>query len=729
MGIPGCCRVREGQETLRLRRQRQDRLTGPCEPKTTLALLQFNSVAAACDATPAILATKPSAVELIDQMLLRLTQQIPAYSRMLTFIEGDPAAVLIVEYYGHTETELTHKLDRLENLMCSSDLPSRPTAIRRAMTERDQTNVWGVRKVSLGLLMSIQGDAKPIPFIEDAAVPVEHLGAYVREVERLFADHGVKAGYYAHASAGCLHIRPLINTKDRDQVATMRAVAEGVLEIVIRLRGAMSGEHSDGLARSCWNERLFGPELYSTFREIKRVFDPQNIFNPGKVVDAADMTENLRYGPHYQTIDLQTHLDFSREGGFARAVEQCNGAGICRKSDGVMCPSFQVTREEEHSTRGRANALRAALSGILPPSALTDKRMHEVLDLCLSCKACKAECPSAVDMAKIKAEFMAHYISHHSVSLNALLLANLNALSRWAHRFAPLVNPLMHSVPIRWLNEKLFGIAQQRQLPAFAWRTFRSQYRCKETVNGPTVVLFTDTFTDYYHPEIGLAAVKVLNAAGFAVQLVDKQGCCGRPMISTGLLNQARSCAQRNVAALAPYAEQGIPIVGLEPACLLTLRDEYLDFLPGDEAAQAVAQHSFMIEEFLSSLAERGESKIKWRTQSRKVIVHGHCHQNALIGTSPLLTMLRLPGWDVEEIPSGCCGMAGAWGYKADHYSMSQTIGEDRLFPEIRAAAHETLIVASGGSCRDQIAHFTDRTAKHPISLLAAALHTKQLNE
>ncbi|MFQ5409033.1 MAG: (Fe-S)-binding protein, partial [Anaerolineales bacterium] len=458
-------------------------------------------------------------------------------------------------------------------------------------------------------------------------------------------------------------------------------------------------------------------------RTLKKALDPRGILNPGKVVDAEDMRANLRYGEQYETITLQTQLDFSADGGFARAVEMCNGAGVCRKADGVMCPSFQATREEEHSTRGRANALRAALSGHLPPSALTDKRMYDVLDLCLECKACKAECPSGVDMAKIKAEFLAQYYAQNGVPLRARLFANINALSRLAHPLAGLANFALGLAPVRWANEKVVGISRQRRLPRFASKTFRQIANPQSQIANPqSVVLFVDTFTDYNHPEIGVAALKLLTAAGFAVEIVPQQGCCGRPMISRGLLEQARERARANVAALAPFAKRGIPIVGLEPACLLTLRDEYLALLPGDAAAQALAQQAVMIEEFLAQEARAGDLSLAWKPEQRNVLVHGHCYQKALVGTGPLLAMLRLPGWDVAEIPSGCCGMAGSWGYEAEHYEISAAVGEDRLFPAVRGADSGTVIAAAGTSCRDQIGHFTERKAIHPVVLLAEAL-------
>ncbi len=701
---------------------------------TVLCVVHFDSVAAAAEATPTILECQPSAIELIDHVMINLTRAFPAYARQLTFIQGNPGAILVVEFFGESEVELIAQIEKLETHLRSGGVAK---TFVRAITPNEQANVWGVRKVGLGILQSMKGDAKPLAFMEDVAVPVERLGEYVRTVEQLFKEHGVDSAYYAHASAGCLHIRPVINLKNADGIQKMRAIGQAVIEVVIAMGGAMSGEHGDGLSRSVWNGRLFGPELYGAFREVKRLFDPEGRLNPGKVVDAQDLMENLRYGADYHVREIATHLSFVSEGGFARAVEQCNGAGVCRKADGTMCPSYMATREEEHSTRGRANALRAALSGRLPPGEFTSERMHAVLDLCLECKACKAECPSGVDMAKIKYEFLAHYQAEHGVPLRSRFFGNIHSVSRFAasRRVSPLVNFALSLSPVRWLNEKVLGIARQRLLPPFAAQSFRDGYRKSHASSRSTpvgrvgphgstqrqVVLFTDTFTDFNHPDIGVAAVKVLEAAGCEVLLAN-HGCCGRPMISKGLLDQAKAAAARNVSALADFAGRGMPIVGLEPSCLLTLRDEYLDLLPDDPRAKQVAEKTLLIEEFLSSLAERGELHLRWKAQARRVLVHGHCYQKALTGTGPLLQMLRLPGWEVSEINSGCCGMAGSFGYEAEHYGLSQTIGEERLFPAVRSADAETAIAASGMSCRHQIEGGTGRTPRHPIQLLADAL-------
>ena len=703
-----------------------------CVPRpklTALCIVHFDSVAQAAEATSTILECQPSAVELMDALMINLTRAAPAYARQLTFIEGNPGAILVVEFFGESEAHLVAQIERLEQRL--HDRRAADTFVR-AMTSAQQADVWGVRKVGLGLLTSMRGDAKPLAFMEDVAVPVERLGEYVRTTERLFREFGVDSAYYAHASAGCLHIRPVISLKSAEGIVKMKAIGAAVLDVVIAMGGAMSGEHGDGLSRSVWNGKLFGPELYDVFRSVKQLFDPHQRLNPGKIVgdplqgvDVQDLDENLRYGPNYRTLTVDTTLSFSREGGFAAAVEQCSGIGVCRKADGVMWPSYMATREEEHSTRGRANALRAALSGRLPPAELTSERMHAVLDLCLECKACKTECPAGVDMAKIKYEFLAQYQAVHGVSLRSRVFGNIHGLSQIAYRLSPLVNWALGLRPVRWLNEKLLGISRHRRLPPFTAPSFRDWHR-GHNFQSPTsklksVVLFVDTFTNFNHPEIGQAAVRVLEAGGFDVLLVG-HGCCGRPMISKGLLGQAKAAARRNVEVLAPFVAQGIPIVGLEPSCLLTLRDEYLDLLPDDPRSRQVAEKTMLIEEFLSGLAEQGELHLKWKPEPRRILVHGHCYQKALSGTGPLLRMLRLPRWEVSEINSGCCGMAGSFGYEVEHYQLSQAIGEERLFPAVRAADHATLLTASGMSCRHQIAHGTGRTTQHPIQLLADAL-------
>jgi FAD/FMN-containing dehydrogenase/Fe-S oxidoreductase len=708
-------------------------------PKVTgLCVVHFNSIAEAADATPPILECQPSAVELIDALMINLTRAIPAYARQLTFIQDNPGAILVVEFFGDTEREVVAKIEKLEAYLKKQRLG---TAFVRALSAAEQSDVWGVRKVGLGIIQSMRGEAKPLSFMEDVAVPVNRLGEYVRAVEKLFAEHGVNSAYYAHASAGCLHIRPVVSLKQAAGLQTMKTIGAAVLEVVIAMGGAMSGEHGDGLSRSVWNGKLFGPALYAAFGEVKALFDPHRRLNPGKIVDAQDLTENLRARLDDKPLQLKTHLDFSKEGGFFAAIEQCNGAGVCRKADGTMCPSYMATRDEEHLTRGRANALRAAMSGRLPPEQLTAPRMHAVMDLCLECKACKAECPSGVDLAKIKYEFLAQYQAVNGVPLRSRLFANINWLSRLVQPFAPFANLALRLPPVRALNEKVLGITHERVLPEFATRTFREWFSRRQSrfayaeggrqasdinhqlpiANCPSpVILFVDTFTNYNHPEIGIAVARVLEAAGYAVQLAD-HGCCGRPMISKGLLDDAKRAAEGNARVLAAYAERGLPIIGLEPSCLLTLRDEYLDLLPHDPSAKTLASNVFLIEEFIAANVERFKPLFQPPTAHppNPILFHGHCYQKALTGTRDLFTMLGLTGAAVKEIDSGCCGMAGSFGYEAEHYEISQAIANDRLFPAIRAADRKTTLAASGMSCRHQIEGGTGKRAKHPIEVLA----------
>ena len=699
----------------------------PRPTKTGLVLLQFDELVASMAAAPAILETDPSAVELMGRMLVNLTRSQPGFASQISMIEGDPASVLFVEYYGETDAELEAKTDRLKAHLVARGIPTavEPLTILDAKRQED---LWSVRKAGLGLLMSVRGDHKPIPVIEDVSVPVEHLAEYVGAIEELVAAHGTTAAYYAHASAGCLHIRPLINLKTASGVQTMVDMAHAATDLASRYGGVMSGEHGDGLQRSELNERIFGPELYAAMREFKRLWDPRGLMNPGKKVDAPPMTENLRFGPTYRANEPKTYLDFRAEGGFARAVEMCNGAAVCRKlKAGAMCPSFMATRDEKDSTRGRANALRDALAGdTLDRSDLASPEVYDVLDLCLSCKACKTECPSSVDMAKLKTEFLAHYYDAHGTPLRARVFGHIHDLSRLASPVAPLVNLSMR-LGLDGPVKKALGVAPERSLSPFAVRTFTGRWRRHQerlaAIPRQTrgkAVYFHDTFAEYNYPRIGVAAVKLLEAAGFEVVVEERRACCGRPMLSKGLVEDARKLARRNVELLAPYARAGIPIIGTEPSCILTLRDEYRDLLPDDPDVQAIASESYMIDEFLAKLDQAGDLGIVWKDDAGPdVLFHGHCHQKTLIGVGPSMSVLACAGCAARESGAGCCGMAGSFGYEAEHYEISRTIGEDRLFPAVAATTQDTVVSVAGVSCRQQIEHFTGRKTKHIAEVLA----------
>lgn len=698
----------------------------PRPTRTGLVLLQFDDLVESMAATPAILETDPSAVELMGRLLINLTRSQPGYARQISMIEGDPAAVLVVEYYGETEEELTQKADKLKQHLIDRGIHT-STAPLTVLDTQAQADVWSVRKAGLGLLMSIRGDHKPIAVIEDVSVPVEHLAEYVGAIEDLVAAHGTEAAYYAHASAGCLHIRPLVNLKTREGVVSMVDMANAAADLAHRFGGHMSGEHGDGLQRSELNEKIFGPELYQAMREFKRIWDPRLLMNPGKKVDAPPMTENLRYGPAYKARQPKTYLSFATEGGLDRAVEMCNGAGVCRKlKAGTMCPSFMATKDEKDSTRGRANALRAALAGdSLDRPDLASKDVYDTLDLCLSCKACKTECPSSVDMAKLKTEFLAHYHDVHGTPIRSRFFGHIHDISKLASPVAPFVNLGMRlglDAPVK----KLLGVAPERKLSRFASRTFTERWQeHQQQLHRPRetrgqVVYFHDTFAEYNYPHIGMAAVTLLEAAGFNVVVEERRACCGRPMLSKGLIEEARALAQQNVRILAPYARNGIPIVGTEPSCILTLRDEYVDLLPNDEDATAVAAESYMVDEFLAKLDKAGDLGITWKADSGpEVLFHGHCHQKALIGMGPSMAILRKAGCTASESGAGCCGMAGSFGYEAEHYDVSRKIGEDRLFPAVNAAGAATTVSVAGVSCRQQIEHFTGRKSRHIAEVLA----------
>jgi FAD/FMN-containing dehydrogenase/Fe-S oxidoreductase len=701
----------------------------PTPAKTGLVLLQFDELVAAMAATPTILETEPSAVELMDRMLINLTRSQPGFASQISFIHGDPAGVLVVEYYGITEEEIEKKCAHLESHLAKHNV-SLSVPPLRVLDAKRQADVWSVRKAGLGLLYSIPGDYKPIPVIEDVSVPVEHLAEYVGAVETMVDGYGTTAAYYAHASAGCLHIRPLVNLKLVEGVEAMKEMASAAAELAHRFGGVMSGEHGDGLQRSELNELIFGPELYQAMREFKAIFDPLGLMNPGKKVDAPSMTEHLRFGPAYQPLEIRTHLDFSREGGFMAAVEMCNGAAVCRKlKAGTMCPSYMATEDEQDTTRGRANALRNALAGrIFEESDFTSHETYDVMDLCISCKACKTECPSSVDMAKLKTEFLAHYYDKHGTPLRARAFGNIHTISKLSSPVAPLANLVLRT-PLSRPVMRAMGVHPERRLSPFAWDTFTRRWhkrvgsRKTPRETRGAVVYFHDTFATYNYPKIGLAAVDLLEAAGFEVIVEERRACCGRPMISKGLIDEARRSAHRNVAVLAPHAKLGIPIVGTEPSCILTLRDEYLDLLPNNPDAQAVADQAFMIDEFLAKLEADDNLGIAWKEgRSPNVFFHGHCHQKALIGMAPSMQLLAASGCRASESGAGCCGMAGSFGYEAEHYDVSRKIGEERLFPAVDATAPSTVIAIAGVSCRQQIEHFTGRRTKHIAEVLAARI-------
>ncbi len=696
--------------TLGLIRQAEVELV-PRPRYTALAVLSYPSVASAGDAVPALLESLPSAVELIPRILLELAASVPAYARMLDFVPSGelPGALLAVEFAGDNLRDLTSR---------AQALPGDPTVISNPA---GQTRLWEVRKAGLGILQSQPGDLRTQTFIEDLSVPVEHLGVFVREMDRILADHGTEGYYYAHASAGCLHMRPLLNLKTSDGVRQLRSIAREAVELVVRLGGSTTGEHGDGLARSEWLERLYGPEIVDAFRRLKGAADPRGILNPGKIVDPLPMDANLRYGANYHSAPWQPVLSFETQGGLSGAVEMCNGAAVCRANDGVMCPTFQATREEIHSTRGRANLLRALLSQ--PGTELTVETLHAAFDLCLACKGCKSECPSAVDMAKLKYEFMHHYYQSHRRPLRDFLFAHAGLLARLGQPLARLglLKPLLClSGPFL---QRAFRLAPQRPLPLPQPPAVRPP-----VPQSPDVLLLPDPFNRYFHPEVEAAALEALAVCGFHVQVLPVEGS-GRTLISKGFLPEARRHAEKVLRAVCQADPAGVlPVIGLEPSEVYTLRDEFPDFFPHDAFARALAERSWTLEEFLVRRGEAALDEMGTATPraSSRVLLHGHCYQKARppapdglpVGVEASIAVLEAAGYAVEVVDSGCCGMAGAFGYEAEHYELSMQIGELKLLPAVRAAGEEVIIAASGISCREQIRDGASRVAVHPVELL-----------
>ncbi len=678
--------------------------------------LHFESLTDSVGSINRLLTFDPSAVELFDGMIVDMARRSLEYRSYLDFVVGNPKSLVLVELSGESDSEVADAAYRLKKLL--HDQPGL-TNVLVALDQEQCEHIWACRKAALPLLMGVPGARKPIAFVEDTAIDPPRMPEFVERFREILSRNGTDGAVYGHASVGCLHIRPMLDTRDREDVERLKRISEEVCDLVIEFGGAMSGEHGDGIARSYLNERLFGPRIYQAFREVKAAFDPEGLMNPGKIVDAPGPTEHLRHPPTEQPLEVPTVLDFSDQGGFVAAASLCSGVGMCRKTNsGTMCPSFMATRDEEHSTRGRANALRLVLTGSLPREELVGQQLYDTFDLCLQCKGCKGECPSNVDVAKLKSEFLHGYWQSHGTPMGIRAMANIARLNRIGSAFAPLSNLFASAVPNRWILEKLLGIDRRRSLPTFARQSFRRWFTRRTLA--PTkatrgdVLLLNDCLTGYSEPNVNRAAVQVLEAAGYRVHLADLP-CCGRPMISKGLLQEAQQLARHNIGKLLPWAQRGIPIVGCEPSCVLTLVDEYPQLVTGDDA-RLVAENARLVESEL----RRANVELSLDAKETKVVLHGHCHQKALVGLEDTQALLAaIPGVQVETLDSGCCGMAGSFGY--EHFDLSMQIGERVLFPAVRQAPAAE-VVAPGVSCRHQIADGTGRRALHPMELVARQL-------
>lgn len=681
-----------------------------------LLVPHFSSLRAALDSVADCLELGPSAVELLDDFLIRLAADNIALRSVTQLVVGRPSALLMVEFHGDDPKGVDARVEK-----CRQKLSGRPglTACVVPGNAEEREKLWNFRSSAVPLLYGMPGDRKPVTFVEDPAVDPEKMPEFADRFRAILHRHGTDGAFYGHASVGCLHLRPLLNLRATRDITLMRRIMEDVTDLVLEFGGSLSGEHGDGLVRSEWNRKMFGPAVYEAFRAVKHAFDPTNFFNPGKVVDAPAMEANLRQSLGIPAADPPTVFDYSRHEGFFRSIELCNGSGVCRKTQGgTMCPSFRATLDEKDSTRGRANALRVALQEGIPGRAdapFAERWVYEVLDLCLMCKACKSECPSNVDLAKLKAEFLHAYYKAHTRPLGHHLMANFLAINRIGSMAAGPANFLNRRSVVRRLMEWLTGIDRRRSLPEFHRDHFRRWFSKRGRRGaGRKVLLLDDCFTSYGEPDVGKSAVRVLEAAGFEVEPLGI--CCGRSLISKGFLTEARDLARSGVSALAPRVRDGAVILGLEPSCLVTLIDEWVDLVPGPEA-ESVGRAARLAEDFLSEQIANGSARLPLSgRQPRDVLFHAHCHQKAICGVNGSVAALsQLPGVRVEALDTGCCGMAGSFGY--EHYDLSVQIANLSLVPAIEKRP-DAVVCATGTSCRHQIKDLTGRTALHPLQLI-----------
>jgi len=712
----------------------------PVLGKRALGVCHFGSFHGAMDAAQHLVTLKPIAVELVDSTMLGLAAEIAMFRPTLeAMLKGTPEAILLVEFDSGAE-ENRRRMKALGEMMGDLGLDFSHSGAKwggvvEVYDPALQNAITELRKSGLNIMMSMKDQAKPVSFVEDCAVPLPHLAEYTEKLTQCFERHGTRGTWYAHASEGCLHVRPLLNLRLEKDVKAMRAIAEEAFEMVRQYKGSHSGEHGDGLVRSEFHQEMFGDRLVHAFEDVKDVFDPKGLMNPGKIVRAPKFDERdlFRYAPDYGVKDFTPALDWSDYpgaiGGFQGAAEQCNNNGACRKSEGgAMCPSYRATRDEQHVTRGRANTLRLALSGQLGEGAFTGDDMLETMKLCVSCKACKRECPTGVDMARMKIEVLKARADAHGFSLRDRLIAGLPRYARAAAKIAPLLNLRNRIGLLRWLSEKVAGFSAARDLPLWRRDRFDAPGQSFGPEAGPEVVLWADSFNAAFEPEILRDTLKLLTAAGYRVHVAapadgsSRPLCCGRTYLAVGDVAAARAEMARTLQALEPFFARGVALVGLEPSCLFSFRDEALAMLPG-AASKRAAAHAMLLEEFIAREAKEGRFKPVFAPSTRKVALHGHCHQKAFGAMGAVEAVLKLvPGLAVEKIESSCCGMAGAFGYQAETAEVSRAMGELSLLPAVRAADPDTILVADGTSCRHQIQGGAGRKAVHVVTVLAENL-------
>lgn len=683
----------------------------------SVCVAHFSEVLEAVSAVESMLKYNPSAVEILDKTVVDLSRSNLTTKHHCHFIEGHPAAILIVEFYGDTPEDVLQRpqemIEELKNTGYGYAYPLFPEG-------KSYDDVWVIRKKGLGLMLGLKGNKKPLPFIEDAGIPSEHLPEYIDRVLQVCEKHDTKAAMYAHASVGVIHVRPILDLRLAEDIERLKNITDDTFELVMEYGGSWSGEHGDGLVRSAYNKRFFGDRIYSALLEVKRLFDPKNLMNPGKIVEAQTIEKNLRYGTSYKDKTIHTEYLYKEDESFEASVHMCTGVGECRKVlGGTMCPSFKATRDEEHSTRGRANALRLAMSQQIDTEGLSSKRMHQVMDLCLSCKACKSECPSNVDMAKLKSDVLQMYYDKHGLTNRDRLIRDsakaAKMISGWK---AGIVNKVQKTGAFKGILEKTASFDKRRTLPDFAKEPFYKwfQKNAKQTSDkSRQVVLFADTYINYHEPHIGISALQLLNACGYEVILANV-GCCQRPKISHGFLREAKKEGSKTIDGLRQYLDQGLKVVVCEPSCASALNDDLPDLIANQSVAEQLKNGVMMIDVFLADEYENGRIDVHFEPVNDGITIHGHCHQKALYGTNTMKALLK--NSEVSEIPSGCCGMAGSFGYEKEHYELSKKIGSEVLFPAIEKMPKQHDLVACGFSCRHQIQDFTDARPIHFVEAI-----------
>ncbi|MFC2115615.1 FAD-binding and (Fe-S)-binding domain-containing protein [Bacteroidota bacterium] len=685
-----------------------------------LCTVHFNDLLECIKTVEPILKHKPSAVEIMDEDVVIRARKNLSIAPLTSWIEGDPKGILVVEFFGNSEQEVFKKA---EALVADLKAQKRGFSCPILFDPTEQGKVWAVRKNGLGLMLGIKGDRKPLAFIEDAAIPIENLPEYIDLILKFCKQRDVPVAMYAHASVGLIHVRPVLNLKEQQDIDNMKAIARYSFELVKKYGGSVSGEHGDGRTRSPFLEEYFGPKLYKAFKEIKNLFDPAGIMNPGIIVDPDPMDSNLRYGTDYRTPDFPTAYKYREDGSFAAAVEMCTGVGACRQNlVGLMCPSYRATRDEEHSTRGRANALRLAMTGQMGTDGMRDPALFEIMDLCLSCKGCKSECPSNVDLAKLKGEFLLKYRERNGTSRRDKFVSRstnmAKTMSGWK---APIVNGVQKTMLFRKTLQWMVGVDSRRILPSYAKTTLHKWFDNRPGTNGQQkkkVVLFDDTYMNYHETNVGISAIELLESCGYEVILA-RAGCCQRPSISHGFLDKAKAEGEKTLLNLKKYVDEGLKIVVCEPGCASALTDDLPDLIDDEELGISIKENVMMIDVFLEAEINAGNCDTEFSSGFDKLMIHGHCHQKSLYGTTSMERVLkRIPNLELEVLDSGCCGMAGSFGYEKEHYDLSMKVGEDRLFPAVRKKQEETGVVACGFSCRHQIFDATGIKSSHWVEVL-----------